>query len=300
MSEISDVIKNISETYKERLTTPFFRNYLFGFLIFNWKGLFYLFSSDEKVLIKIKYFEKNFSTCDNIFIKPLLYSIVITCLFHLVAYIFDLPIYKFQITRKKAKNKYLAEIIRSRIDVETAKIDLEEKKQKRLKLEDTNAEIEKLKKEVSEVREEKVKLTDEYSKLNSDKMKFENELIEKNENIKYNNSINSNLLDIKYAQFIGGRLYYITNEEYNNVISITLFDVKLLYFILKEPSQKDFNIYIENHEKNIAIKAFEVIEYLISKDYIHNDLVDIVNNKYSYKLTGKGEVLKNYVLEIEK
>lgn len=298
MSEISDVIKNISETYKERLTTPFFRNYLFGFLIFNWKGLFYLFSSDEKVLIKIKYFEKNFSTCDNIFIKPLLYSIVITCLFHLVAYIFDLPIYKFQITRKKAKNKYLAEIIGSRIDVETAKIDLEEKKQKRLKLEDTNAEIEKLKQEVSEVREEKVKLTDEYSKLNSDKIKFENELIEKNENIKYNNLINSNLRDIKYAQFIAEKLYFFTIEEYNNIITITLPDSKILLMLFKEPNEDEIVAY--NVINNFKIKIFDIIDYFIEKGFIQKVSTDIVKNNFKYKLTGKGEVLKKYVLEIEK
>ena len=306
MSDFSDFLKNITEGYRERLTTPFFRNFLFGFLLFNWQGIFYLLASKESAIDILYYFEMKYCNWNNFFWFPLAYSICFTIAFHFIAFLFDKPIFFLQRKRKKQKNDFLADNINSRVIVETAKINLEKKKQKALKIEDTNAEIQKLNSELSESVKKHSELMDENklikNELNNElKLKKESDDILSVLSYKVNEFVNEKN-NIEFAEYSGGPyLFFITKSEINELLGLIGLDNSFFATFeqsLRNPSQ----LYNRVNMSNIStgrIKNFEInlLKYLESHDFI----VSVGKSTLgSLKLTPKGQLLKANLVNIKR
>lgn len=296
MSDFSEFFKSITEGYKERLTTPFFRNFLIGFLIFNWRGLFYLITSEAPALERIYYFDNRFCDIKNFLIYPIAYSVIFTLIFHLIASLFDNPIYDLQKQRKVKRNNFLADIIKSREVVETAKIDLEEAKQKRLKLEDTNNEISRLKDELGKAILKHGKLNNELisQKEKNDLLITESSL--KNDLLLKIKSMLSNLNDIKVADIIENELVFITNDEFSIFKNLTLNNNIIISQILKNQDLKSLTEVKSNFEfsDNNKLKFEELLDFLINHEFLYT--IEKNNKSLEYKLLKKGELLKDYLI----
>ncbi|MEW8352818.1 MAG: hypothetical protein AB2588_17770 [Candidatus Thiodiazotropha sp.] len=71
-----DGIKDIFEAFSTRIRSPFFGYFFFSFFGINWKAVFFLLFSDDRVLYRIKYFEDHTST-HTLLTLPLLVGVVL-------------------------------------------------------------------------------------------------------------------------------------------------------------------------------------------------------------------------------
>jgi hypothetical protein len=81
MKKITELLEILFSTAKQRIKSPFFGSFIFSWLIFNWKPIFYFLFSDEKISMKIEKIENSFEFIQNSLLYPLFLSFIYVLVF---------------------------------------------------------------------------------------------------------------------------------------------------------------------------------------------------------------------------
>lgn len=84
VKSVTDLMGNIIDAFKQRVSSPIVGTFFFSWLIFNWRLVYYFVMSDEGVTQKIKHIELNYLELPNTLYWPLLLTIAYIILFPLV------------------------------------------------------------------------------------------------------------------------------------------------------------------------------------------------------------------------
>jgi hypothetical protein len=81
MKKITELLETLFSTANQRIKSPFFGSFIFSWIIINWKPIFYVLFSDDKISIKIKNIEDSYEFIQNSLLYPLLLSFIYVVIF---------------------------------------------------------------------------------------------------------------------------------------------------------------------------------------------------------------------------
>lgn len=84
VKSVTDLMGNIIDAFKQRVSSPVVGTFFFSWLIFNWRLVYYFMMSEEGAAQKIKHIELNYLELPNTLYWPLLLTIAYIILFPLV------------------------------------------------------------------------------------------------------------------------------------------------------------------------------------------------------------------------
>jgi len=84
VKSVTDLMGNIIDAFKQRVSSPIVGTFFFSWLIFNWRLVYYFVMSDEAVTQKIKHIELNYLELPNTLYWPLLLTCAYIILFPVV------------------------------------------------------------------------------------------------------------------------------------------------------------------------------------------------------------------------
>ncbi|OIV42758.1 hypothetical protein [Flavobacterium johnsoniae] len=152
---IDDLKKSFDQIIYERTTSPFYGSFIISWCLWNWKILYLTFfvSQDKIDSNKIDYIINNFSSTGNVFIFPLLSSIIIITLVPFMtngAYWLSLKFNKWRVDQKKIVDRKQLLTIEQSIELRE-QISKQEERFAKL-VDDKNLEIKQLNLEIEEYR----------------------------------------------------------------------------------------------------------------------------------------------------
>ncbi len=87
---MSDVYDSTVQAIKSKTSHPLLGSFLISWLIFNWKPIFYLLFSDDKVVYKLKSISENYSSFETLVYLPFLSTIALATLIPTLSLIYGL------------------------------------------------------------------------------------------------------------------------------------------------------------------------------------------------------------------
>lgn len=86
---MKEIINSILDSAKERLKNPLLGSFIFSWIIFNWKPIFYIIFSTNSIENKINFVSECYSLLNNNFWFPLLFSVFYIVVFPYILWAFD-------------------------------------------------------------------------------------------------------------------------------------------------------------------------------------------------------------------
>lgn len=211
---MKDVILSVIKSSEERLKNPFIGTFILSFIAFNWKPITILFLSDQVIENRVKYMSNNFSEFEDLFMYPLIISLIYITIIPYLMWFFESITFKSY--KERNRNIYRNKVvdIEGRKSVAISEIELEDLKADHKEKADLNNHINSL----------KIKLLDAEQLLKSteqrgDKLIQENSEL-KNELVKKESTIDSLYLKIDDSD-LQVKDYY---DEYKNTPKNTIRD----------------------------------------------------------------------------
>lgn len=284
---LSDLFKEVNESYKERLTIPFFRNFIIAFVIINWRAIVYLIYSNDEVLDRIIFIDQKFNSTWSTLWCPLVYALIASLFFPIISWGFEFPLNWIKHKRKVQKYKYIGKAIDEKVDlIDAKKVNAEKRREELLKQKVVNENLE------SELKKNK----DLISKINDYKVNVENFKREREELIKQLNYFKNYSKEVSWSTVdeSGKEHWLFQNEllELTNVLetlSDKEVDLKNLFDYMSNTKLKELNDYVPSI-KNI-INDF--INLLVAKDILYK------NHNKDISFTPKGFLLIDKLKELK-
>ena len=98
---MKEIINSILDSTKERLKNPLLGSFVFSWIIFNWKPIFYIIFSKNSIENKIDFVSECYSLINTNFWYPLFFSIFYILIFPYALWAFDKLSTKAIIGRKE-------------------------------------------------------------------------------------------------------------------------------------------------------------------------------------------------------
>lgn len=265
--KMKEIINSILDTAKERLKNPLLGSFIFSWVIFNWKPIFYIVLSENSIENKIDFISECYSSLNNAFWFPLIFSIFYIVVFPYILWAFDKLSSKAIIGRKENVLNLNISDIRNKQKIAVEESDLENIKASYRDKADLNKKIEILNNQLNE-KEEIIEMQNvELNQIKSEENRLK-EFIKNNENETFNENES---LKIQYIDFRNSDIYDFFKE------------------IGSEISRRN----------SLPNK----IDDLVIEKYRHSGIIreerDEENQRTLYKFTSKGEYFwRQYIMNI--
>lgn len=186
---INDLKKSFDQIIYERTTSPFYGSFIISWCLWNWKIIYLTFfvSQDKIDSNKIDYIINNFSETKNIFLFPLISSIIIITIVPFItngAYWLSLKFNKWRVDQKNIVDAKQLLSIEQSIELRE-QISKQEERFAKL-VEDKNLEIKQLNIQIQEYQKKEPTVTPESFTNNESSNSVDNELIKFAERVKNN------------------------------------------------------------------------------------------------------------------
>lgn len=281
------LFNEINESYKERLASPFFRNFFISFIVINWRPIYYLFSSNDEAIDKIIFIDQKFNSNFSVIWCPLLYALLITILVPSISFIIDYPINYIKSLRKRETYKVIGKSIDDKSKyVDGKKINAEKRREELLKQQVVN-----------EALAIELKKNEHLSKEIKDYSSKNSLLLHQYENTKkaldYFKKYSKNeawMIDDE-----SGAEYWLFKKELIEITNLTekLFDNKVelnnLFDYLSSSKNNLLNLYPPDIKNKI--KEFE--NYLVENGFLYKNTDD------SISFSPKGFLLRKKLVEMK-
>ncbi|WP_348823852.1 hypothetical protein [Flavobacterium aestuarii] len=266
---MKEIINSILDSTKERLKNPLLGSFIFSWFIFNWKPIFHIIFSNNSIENKIDFVSDCYSSINNNFWFPLLFSIFYIVIFPYVLWGFDKLSSKAIIGRKENVLNLTISDIRNKQKIAVEESDLENIKASYRDKADLNKKIEILTNQLNEKNEIIQMQNVEYNQIK----KEENELKELIKNNSDSTLYKNDITDL--------------NKQYNDFKQSDMFD--FFEEIGPEISRRNS---LPNKTNDLVIEKFK-----------HSGIIkeerDAENQRNLYKFTTKGEYFwKQYVTNL--
>lgn len=256
---MKEIINSILDSTKDRLKNPILGSFVFSWVIFNWKAIFYILLSEQPIERKIKYTEENFSNIYNNFWFPLYFSTFYILFFPYILWLFDQISSKAIVGRKMSALKLNISDIQNKQKIAIEESELENLRASYRDKADLNKKIEILTSQLNDKTEIIESLNDELKEIREQQSKVKDFLSENSE-------------------------ITFTEKEQSEYL--------LLYKNFKDSDIFDFfkEIGSEISRRNALPKN---IDDLVVEKYKHSGIIiehkDEENERIYYKLTRKGQ-----------
>jgi hypothetical protein len=272
MKKITELLETLFATANQRIKSPFFGSFIFSWLIFNWKPIFYFLFSDDKIKDRIILIETQYEDLGNLTYKPLVLSLIYVVIFPYVNQFIHWLTTKAEYSKRIEHHKLKKEQIENSQELAEEEKTLEDIRSGNRDISQLNEEISLLSKDNERLKETIQNKDEAISDFGEqlDKTTIELQTLRKNELIQ-NKSINS--LEKEYFQLF---LEYYSFQ--NSKIS------------------SFFPELVENIE--IAFDQNTIDPFIIS-GYIDMKLIKVAKKENrNYELTEKGETFWNLYKKI--
>lgn len=266
---MKEIINSILDTTKERLKNPLLGSFIFSWFIFNWKPIFHIIFSSNSIENKIDFVSDCYSSINNNFWFPLLFSIFYIVVFPYVLWGFDKLSSKAIIGRKENVLNLTISDIRNKQKIAVEESELENIKASYRDKADLNKKIEILTNQLNEKNEIINMQNIEYNQIKKEENELK-EFIKNNSDSKlYENDITD--LNKQYIDFKQSDMFEFFQE------------------IGPEISRRNS---LPNRTNDLVIEKFK-----------HSGIIkeerDAENQRNLYKFTTKGEYFwKQYVTNL--
>lgn len=142
---MTDIIKSIIDTAKERIKNPFIGTFIFAWLVFNWRPISVFLFSKHRMETRISRINIEYTDIYNFIVWPLLLAIVYMILIPSISLAFDWIMKKIHFKRKDFKNDYVIKDIELKTDTAIEEAKLEDAKANHKEKFDLNKQISDLK-----------------------------------------------------------------------------------------------------------------------------------------------------------
>lgn len=147
---MKEIINSILDSTKERLKNPLLGSFIFSWFIFNWKPVFHIIFSSNTIENKIDFISDCYSSFNNNFLFPLLFSIFYVVIFPYILWAIDKLSSKAVIGRKENVLNLNISDIRNKQKIAVEESDLENIKASYRDKADLNKKIEILNNQINE------------------------------------------------------------------------------------------------------------------------------------------------------
>jgi len=184
---MQEVLKEIYESYKNRVTNPLVGNFILAWIIFNWKAISIFFLSDDPITDRIRQIYVSHSSSWSTWIGPLLIGL---------AYVWFLPLimmgvenlaskFDFENKRKDRKKDERLNDLRRENDIVEQEIKLKISRDQNISIDHLNTELTTAKEAISGLEEWKTKVQLLYKAFVDINIRFDTKNFEKKDPIRY-------------------------------------------------------------------------------------------------------------------
>jgi hypothetical protein len=260
MKKITELLETLFSTANQRIKSPFFGSFIFSWLIFNWKPIFYFLFSDDKIKDRISLIENQYENLGNLTYKPLILGLMYVIAFPYVNQFIHWLTTKAESSKREEHHRLKIEQIRNSQILAEEEKNLEDIRSGNRDISQLNEKInllikdnERLKETIQNKDEAISDFGEQLDKVTNEKQNYAIELSKLNQELikqSYDSETNFEFLSFKKSEY-----FYVFTDVFKSIF--------------------------EN--KDLSNFSKEVLDYYIKKKILQKD------KKGSYYLTKKGE-----------